>query len=50
MIIREDFLGNASPQCPSVLNYTLMSNDNSLLNTPPCFRYRFTVYFENLRI
>lgn len=38
VIIREDLLGNASPQCPSVLNYTLMTNDNSLLNTPPCFR------------
>ena len=39
VIVREDLLGNASPQCPSILNYTVLAGENSLHNTPPCFRY-----------
>jgi len=37
VIIREDLLGNALPYTPSVLDYAIISKDNSLFNTPPCF-------------
>ncbi|XP_011305706.1 probable phosphoserine aminotransferase [Fopius arisanus] len=38
VIVREDLLGKALPVCPSVLDYTIMANDNSLYNTPPTFQ------------
>ncbi|XP_015124525.1 probable phosphoserine aminotransferase [Diachasma alloeum] len=38
VIVREDLLGKALPICPSVLDYTVMANDNSLYNTPPTFQ------------
>lgn len=36
-IIREDMLGNARPECPSMLDYALMAKNDSLYNTPPCW-------------
>ena len=37
VIIREDLLGNALPNCPTMLNYKVMAEHNSLYNTPPCW-------------
>lgn len=36
-IIREDLLGKARPETPSMLNYDLMAKNDSLYNTPPCW-------------
>lgn len=38
VIIRDDLLGRAMNVCPTVLNFTVMANDNSLHNTPPVFQ------------
>ena len=37
VIIREDLLGNARPETPSMLNYQLMADNDSMYNTPPCW-------------
>lgn len=37
VIVRKDLLGNASPSCPTMLNYAIQDKNNSLYNTPPCF-------------
>ena len=37
VIIRKDLLGNASPLCPTMLNYAIQDKNDSLYNTPPCF-------------
>lgn len=42
VIVRKDLLGKASKHCPSILNYTTMSEQNSLMNTPPCFNIYVT--------
>jgi phosphoserine aminotransferase len=39
VIIREDLLGRAVQEVPSVLNYTLMAQSHSLYNTPPTFAW-----------
>lgn len=39
VIVREDLLGRARPETPSVLNYTAMAADGSMLNTPPTFAW-----------
>lgn len=36
-IIREDLLGNAREGTPSMLNYQIMADNDSLYNTPPCY-------------
>ncbi|MDO5014703.1 MAG: 3-phosphoserine/phosphohydroxythreonine transaminase [Clostridia bacterium] len=36
-IIREDMLGNAHPMCPTMLNYQVMAENDSLYNTPNCY-------------
>lgn len=36
-IIREDMLGHARENTPTMLNYTTMAEQNSLYNTPPCY-------------
>ncbi|KAG7212999.1 hypothetical protein KM043_002337 [Ampulex compressa] len=38
VIVRDDVLGHAVNICPTVLNFTIMANDNSLHNTPPVFQ------------
>jgi phosphoserine aminotransferase len=35
VIVREDLLGRPATRAPAVLNYGLMADDNSMLNTPP---------------
>ncbi|MBQ7377400.1 MAG: 3-phosphoserine/phosphohydroxythreonine transaminase [Clostridia bacterium] len=37
VIIREDLVGKARPETPSMLDYKLMVENNSMYNTPPCF-------------
>ena len=43
-IIREDFLGKARDICPTMLNYQIHADNNSLYNTPPCY----TIYICKL--
>jgi phosphoserine aminotransferase len=44
VIVREDLLGQALPDTPNVLNYKLMADSDSMLNTPPTF----SVYLAGL--
>ena len=37
VIVREDLLGNARPETPSMLDWTLMADNDSMYNTPPCY-------------
>ncbi|MGZ5099632.1 MAG: 3-phosphoserine/phosphohydroxythreonine transaminase [Usitatibacter sp.] len=37
VIVREDLLGNVLPGTPNVLDYKLMADADSMLNTPPTF-------------
>ena len=37
VIVREDLLGNAKAQTPSMLDYKLMADNESMYNTPPCY-------------
>ena len=37
VIVRRDLLGSPSPLCPKVLNWTLMDEKGSMLNTPPTY-------------
>ncbi len=36
-IIREDLLGKARPICPTMLDYKIHADNDSLYNTPPCY-------------
>lgn len=36
-IVREDLLGNAGEQVPTMLNYKTIIDKESMYNTPPCF-------------
>ena len=37
VIVREDLLGNARPEPPSMLDWKLMADNDSMYNTPPCY-------------
>ncbi|XP_006009879.1 phosphoserine aminotransferase isoform X2 [Latimeria chalumnae] len=37
VIVREDLLGFALKECPTVLDYKIQAGNNSLYHTPPCF-------------
>ena len=37
VIVREDLLGNARPETPSMLDWKLMADNESMYNTPPCY-------------
>ncbi len=37
VIVREDLIGNARPGTPSMLDYKLMADNDSMYNTPPCY-------------
>jgi phosphoserine aminotransferase len=39
VIVREDLLGKASVACPSILDYTILSANDSMFNTPPTFAW-----------
>ncbi|TXG94720.1 MAG: 3-phosphoserine/phosphohydroxythreonine transaminase [Zoogloea sp.] len=50
VIVREDLLGKASTITPSVMNYTTMADNGSMLNTPPTFGiYLAGLIFKNLK-
>lgn len=37
VVVRKDLIGSAMEVCPSVLNFKIMDDNNSLFNTPPCY-------------
>ena len=37
VIVREDLLGKAKAETPSMLDYKLMADNGSMYNTPPCY-------------
>ena len=37
VIVREDLLGNARPETPTMLNWQTMAENDSMYNTPPCY-------------
>ena len=37
VIVREDLIGHAKDETPSMLNYQLMAENGSMYNTPPCY-------------
>ena len=37
VIVREDLIGNARPDTPTMLNYKIMADSESMYNTPPCY-------------
>jgi phosphoserine aminotransferase len=39
VIVREDLLGKAHVACPSILDYTVLSENDSMFNTPPTFAW-----------
>ncbi|XP_043467987.1 probable phosphoserine aminotransferase [Leptopilina heterotoma] len=41
VIIREDIIGHAMSVCPSILDFAVMAENNSIYNTPPTFQIYF---------
>jgi phosphoserine aminotransferase len=39
VIVREDLLGKAHKMCPSILDYTVLNDNDSMFNTPPTFAW-----------
>ena len=39
VIVREDLLGRARKECPSVINWADQAAADSMLNTPPCYTW-----------
>lgn len=39
VIVREDLLGQARPETPAILNYSLQAQNNSMFNTPPTYAW-----------
>ncbi|MEX9252936.1 3-phosphoserine/phosphohydroxythreonine transaminase [Pseudenterobacter timonensis] len=39
VIVREDLLGKASVACPSILDYSVLNENDSMFNTPPTFAW-----------
>lgn len=39
VIVREDLLGYASPELPSILDYAVLAKSGSMFNTPPTFAW-----------
>ncbi len=37
VIVREDLLGEACPETPTMLDYSVMAENGSMYNTPPCY-------------
>ncbi len=37
VVVREDLLGHALPQCPSAFNYKTVADNDSMYNTPPTY-------------
>lgn len=39
VIVREDLIGHAVPTTPGIFDYKQMADNESMLNTPPCFAW-----------
>ncbi len=39
VVVREDLLGKAHKSCPSILDYTVLNDNDSMFNTPPTFAW-----------
>jgi phosphoserine aminotransferase len=39
VVVRDDLIGRARPETPSVLDYAAMAKDGSMLNTPPTYTW-----------
>jgi phosphoserine aminotransferase len=39
VVVREDLLGKAHKACPSILDYTVLNDNDSMFNTPPTFAW-----------
>lgn len=39
VVVRDDLLGKANVACPSILDYQVLSNNDSMFNTPPTFAW-----------
>jgi phosphoserine aminotransferase len=37
VIVRDDLIGAARPECPTMLDYKTMADTDSMYNTPPCW-------------
>lgn len=37
VIVREDLIGKALPEIPTMLDYQIMAENDSMYNTPPCY-------------
>lgn len=37
VIVRDDLIGHADPKTPTMLDYQIMADNNSMYNTPPCW-------------
>ncbi|GHU72526.1 phosphoserine aminotransferase [Clostridia bacterium] len=37
VIVRNDLLGSAQPSCPKVMSWKAQADNDSMLNTPPCY-------------
>ncbi len=49
VIVREDLLGNCRPDTPAMFDWKLMSDNDSMYNTPPCYPiYIAGLVFEEL--
>jgi len=49
VIVRKDLLGKARPDTPTMLDWTVMDENKSLYNTPPCFSiYMCGLVFDKL--
>ncbi len=47
VIVREDLLGKAHESCPSILDYTVLNDNDSMFNTPPTFARIFPARCSN---
>ncbi|POC78671.1 phosphoserine transaminase, partial [Vibrio vulnificus] len=39
VIVRDDLLGKARKEVPSILDYTVLAENDSMFNTPPTFAW-----------
>ena len=46
VLVREDLLGRARPECPTVFDYAIQAKQDSMANTPPTF----AIYLAGLTI
>ena len=37
VIVREDLIGKARPETPKIMDYKIQSENDSMINTPPCY-------------